>query len=242
MDERYSRQIAFPRFGEEGQRRLRAGSVLVAGCGGLGSAAASALVRAGVGQVRIADRDVVEISNLHRQILYDEEDVGAGLPKVEAAARRLRRIDSTAQVEARAVEIDAANVEEIIGDVALVLDGTDNMETRYLLNEACVKLGTPWIYTGVAGAAGMIMTILPGDGPCFRCLFPAPPESQGSERGGPVLGPVPAVAASIQALEAVKILAGAEPSRGLLSFDLWGGHWQRIEVERNPDCPVCGGA
>jgi len=239
MDERFSRQIAFAPLGTDGQERLRKSAVLVAGCGGLGAAAASALVRAGVGRVRIADRDVVERSNLHRQILYDEEDVASGEPKVEVAARKLRRVDSAAQVESRAVEISASNIDELMADVDLVMDGTDNMATRYLINDACVRRGTPWIYAGVQGATGMLLPILPGRGPCLRCLFAASGDPLEAPRVPPVLGPTPAVAASIQAIEAIKILSGAEPSPVLLSFDLWNGDWQVIQVVRDADCPTC---
>jgi adenylyltransferase/sulfurtransferase len=239
MDERFSRQIAFKALGEQGQARLRDSSVLVAGCGGLGAASANALVRAGVGRVRIADRDVVEESNLHRQILYDEEDAASSEHKVEIAARKLRRVYSDAQIESRALEISAANIEELIAGVDLVVDGTDNMSTRYLINEACVRSGTPWVYAGIHGATGMTMNILPGEGPCLSCLFPDSEERRSALRGAPVLGPTPAVAASIQAMEAIKILAGAEPSRALLSFDLWAGHWQVIQVARDADCPTC---
>lgn len=239
MDERFCRQVAFPGLGEPGQRRLRESAVLVAGCGGLGAASANALVRAGVGRVRIADRDVVETSNLHRQVLYDEEDVRSGDPKVEIAARKLRRVDSDAQIESRALEISSANIEELIRDVDLVVDGTDNMETRYLINDACVESGTPWIYAGIHGATGMTLNIFPGEGPCLRCLFPAPESRREARRGAPVLGPTPAVASAIQAIEAIKILCGAEPRRDLLSFDLWSGQWHCIEVVRDAACPTC---
>ncbi len=239
MDERYCRQTAFESLGRRGQARLRDSSVLVAGCGGLGAASANALVRAGVGRVRIVDRDVVETSNLHRQILYDEADVASGLPKAEIAAAKLRRVDSNAQVECRALEILADNIEELVADVDLVVDGTDNMATRYLINEACVRRGTPWVYAGIQGATGMTLNILPGEGPCFRCLFPTAEGPRPGAGAPPVLGPTPAVAAGIQAMEAIKILAGAEPSRSLLSFDLWAGYWQAIEVARDPECPTC---
>ena len=240
--ERYSRQVRLPEVGRQGQRRLGQSRVLLVGCGALGSVLANSLVRAGVGELTVVDRDLLELHNLQRQVLYDEQDVAAGLPKAEAAARRLRRVNSTVSVSALVQDVTAHNVEGLVAGAHLVLDGTDNLETRYVINDACVKAGTPWIYGGVIGTNGMTMNVLPG-GPCLRCVFPTPPPA-GSlptcETAG-VLGTAPAVIASLQATEAIKILCGAEtPASGLLSVDLWGRRFQQVEVLRDEACPTCG--
>jgi adenylyltransferase/sulfurtransferase len=233
MFERYQRQIAFDALGEAGQRALQRGSALVVGCGGLGCAVVSGLARAGVGRVVVIDSDRVETSNLHRQILYDEEDLTR--LKAEVAGEKLRRINSSVTIDSRSLRITAANVDELLAEVELVVDATDNMESRYLINEACVRRQRPWIYGGVTGAQGMLMNILPGQGPCFRCLFEPGPAIP----AGPVFGPVPPVLGFMQAVEACKILAGADPLRQLLCFDLWRQQWDAIEVRRDPRCATC---
>lgn len=238
---RYSRQERLAELGPQGQRRLLASHVLVVGCGALGSNLANLLTRAGVGRLRIVDRDIIELSNLARQVLFDEQDVAAGLPKAEAAARKLRLVNSEIEIEALVQDVTAGSVELLLEGVTLVLDGTDNLETRYLLNDACVKAGLPWVYGGVIGTTGMMMPVLPGDGPCLRCLFPEPPppgslptcETQG------VLGTAPAIIAALQATEAIKLLIGAEPARQLLSINLWSQTFQQIKVLRDEACPAC---
>lgn len=241
-NDRYSRQERLPEVGESGQRRLGEGSALVLGCGALGSVSASALARAGVGRIRVVDRDVLELSNLQRQILYDEDDLEAGLPKAEAAARRLRRINSGIEIEARVADVTPRNVEEMLEGISVVLDGTDNLETRYLLNDACLKRGTPWIYAGVVRTSGVLMSILPGRGPCLRCVFPSPPPP-GSlptcDTAG-VLGTAPMVVGSLQATEAIKLLLGVEPLAGILTIGLWDGSHRRVALPRDPGCPACG--
>lgn len=240
-DERYSRQEILPALGSSGQRRLSRSSVLLVGCGALGSVMASILARAGIGRIDIVDRDVPERNNLQRQILFDERDVERGTPKAEAAARKLRAVNSSIEIAGHVVDLSARNVEKMIEGADVVLDGTDNFETRYLINDACVKHGTPWIYGGVIGTSGMTMTVIPGEGPCLRCLLPTSPqagslptcESQG------VLATAPAVIASIQATEAIKLLTGAEPSTGLLSADLWTQSFKRINVATDESCPTC---
>jgi adenylyltransferase/sulfurtransferase len=240
-DDRYSRQELLEVLGESGQRRLSSSSVLVAGCGALGSVMASILTRAGIGRIAIVDRDVPERSNLQRQILYDENDVETGTPKAEAAARRLREVNSSIEITGHVVDLNPKNVEGLVANADIVLDGTDNFETRYLINDACIKAGIPWVYGGVIGTSGMTMTILPGSGPCLRCLLPSSPtpgslptcESQG------ILATAPAVIASVQATEAIKLLSGAEPSAGLLSIDLWTRSFKIIKVAAAEDCPAC---
>src|SRR6266566_1595557 len=170
--DRYVRQMRYAPLGEEGQRRLMAGRALVCGCGALGSMIAALLARAGVGKLRIVDRDFLELNNLQRQMLYDEADVAAGLPKAIAAAEHLRRINSAIEIEPVVADVTAANVLELCRDVDVVVDGTDNFETRFLVNEAALKLGLPWVYGGAVGASGQTMTILPGETPCLRCLIP----------------------------------------------------------------------
>ena len=174
-DGRYSRQERLPQLGPDGQKRLQQGSVLIVGCGALGTVSANTLARAGVGTLRIVDRDFVELHNLQRQVLFDEDDARQGMPKAEAAARRLRRVNSSIVIESHVVDVTPRNIEALIADVTLVVDGTDNLETRYLINDACVKQGRPWIYAGCVGTTGMTMNILPGDGPCLTCLFPTAP-------------------------------------------------------------------
>ncbi|OGQ85133.1 MAG: hypothetical protein A2289_10455 [Deltaproteobacteria bacterium RIFOXYA12_FULL_58_15] len=243
MDPRYSRQVVLGEIGHEGQKKLCASSVLVVGCGALGCTAAELLVRAGVGLVRIVDRDVVELGNLHRQLLFDEDDVDACLPKAEAARRKLQRINSTVTIDARIVDVAPQNVLPLIDGVNLVVDGTDNIETRYLLNDACLERDIPWVYGGAVGTTGMIMNILPGVGPCLRCVFPEPPppgslptcETQG------VLNTLTTTVASQQVSEAIKILTGSPMvSRQLVTIDPWYSKHISIEIQRIPECPACG--
>lgn len=242
FESRYARQALLPEIGKAGQERLGAGSVLVVGCGALGSAAAAFLVRAGVGRVVVADRDIVEIHNLHRQLLYDEEDVANAMPKAEAAARRLRRINSSIEIEPRLIDVAPRNVEDLIRDVDVVLDGTDNVETRYLLNDACLEHNRRWVYGGAVGTSGMTLNILPGDGPCLRCIFPEPPPPASlptCDTAG-VLNTLPALVASLQAGEVQKLLIGSDAlSRDLVVVDPWHGSFQRIGVKRSADCPAC---
>jgi adenylyltransferase/sulfurtransferase len=242
-DDRYSRQVLLPEIGEQGQRLLGDGAVLVVGCGALGSAAAELLVRAGVGTVRVADRDFVEPSNLQRQVLFDEDDAAARLPKAEAAARKLKRINSRVQVDGLITDVSPANVEALVADVAVVVDGTDNLETRYLLNDACVKLKKPWVYGGAVGTKGVAMCVVPGRGPCLRCVFPDPPPPgtlPTCDTVG-VLGPAPIAVAALQASAVIKLLLGDESAAGrLINLDVWRGRFADVTVEQNADCPACG--
>jgi adenylyltransferase/sulfurtransferase len=244
--DRYARQIRYRPLGEEGQRRLMRGRALVCGCGALGSLIANTLVRAGVGAVRIVDRDFVELSNLHRQVLFDEADAAAGLPKAIAAAEKLRTINASVAVEPVVADITAANIEDLCRDVDVLVDGTDNFETRFLINDAAVSRGLPWVYGGCVGAEGQTMTILPGQTACLRCLLPEcpPPGSTPTCDTVGVLGPIVGVIASIEAGEAMKILSGnlAAVSQCLTVVDLWQNRLARIDLGRlreSADCPAC---
>ena len=244
--ERYSRQMRFHGIGVEGQQRLRDAHVTLCGCGALGTVLANSLVRAGVGHLRLIDRDFIEMSNLQRQVLFDENDVAQNLPKAEAAARKLGTINSSVHVEPVVADIDRTNILSLCQDADLILDGTDNFEVRYLINDAAVKLNKPWVYGGCIGSHGQTMTILPGQTPCLRCVFeaaPAPGEAGTCETAG-VLGPIVNVIASYQAVEALKILTGQvdRVNRHLLYFDLWDNTQRSIKVAPllgKVDCPCC---
>ncbi|MDZ4783740.1 MAG: ThiF family adenylyltransferase [Planctomycetia bacterium] len=244
---RYARQSRFAPLGEAGQRRLLSSTVFLCGCGALGTVLANTLVRAGVGRLRIVDRDFVETTNLQRQVLFDEDDVAAQLPKSVAAAEKLRRINSTVEIEAIVADVDAGNVEGFAAGADVMLDGTDNFETRFLLNDVAVKHGIPWVYGGCLGAEGQTMTILPGETPCLRCLIPEPPPpgvTPTCDTAG-ILAPIINVIASIEAAEAMKILAGqrAAISRTLQVFDLWENRCRQLDISKlrgEEDCPCCG--
>jgi adenylyltransferase/sulfurtransferase len=242
MNERYAKQILLKDFGAEGQQKLAGASVLIVGCGALGSVQSQLLVRAGVGHVRIVDRDVPDIGNLHRQILFDEDDVQARSPKADVANRKLPKANSGVVIDSRVMEVTADNIDELISDVDLVQDATENFETRYVINDACVKSNKPWIYGGVIATSGMSMTIIPGQGPCLRCLFPQPPE-EGTvptmETEG-VLSTAPVTVAALEVTEAIKLLTGTRPREGLLMLDVWTGSFQTVPVLRAKACPVCG--
>src|SRR5438552_4012621 len=244
--DRYRRQIRFPGLGEEGQRRLMAARVTLCGCGALGTVLANALVRAGVGHIRLIDRDFIETSNLQRQVLFDEQDVAQNLPKAEAAARKLGAINSGVHVEPIVTDIDRTNILQLVEDADLILDGTDNFEIRYLINDVAVKLNKPWVYGGCIGSHGQVMTILPGQTPCLRCVFeaaPAPGEVGTCETAG-VLGPVVNIVGSLQATEACKILTGNLDAinRDLIYLDVWENVQRHIKVAPllgKVDCPCC---
>ena len=220
--------------------------VMIGGCVALGTVLANHLVRAGVGHVRIVDRDFIETHNLQRQILFDEADVAANLPKAEAAARKLRKINSAVEIEAVVTDIDHTNILDLVADADLILDGTDNFETRYLINDAAVKLGKPWVFGGVIGSEGQTMTIRPGKTPCLRCLIqdnPPPGLTPTCETAG-VLGPAVAVIASFEAVEAIKLLSGAESALNteLFQLDIWDWSFRRLKIAGllgKVDCPCC---
>jgi adenylyltransferase/sulfurtransferase len=245
--ERYSRQMRVPGIGKAGQERIMQSRVTLCGVGALGTVLANTLVRAGVGFVRVVDRDFVEPSNLQRQVLFDEADVTNNLPKAEAAATKLRQINSTVTVEPVVADINRTNIEDLCHDADLILDGTDNFEVRYLINDVSVKHGKPWVYGGAVGSEGMSMTILPGETPCLRCVFeasPGPGEVGTCETAG-VLAPIVSIIASFQAAEALKILAGKREAinRELFVINLWDNTNRRVKVAplagRKGKCPCC---
>jgi molybdopterin/thiamine biosynthesis adenylyltransferase len=242
--ERYSRQMILPRWGREGQARLAKRTAVVIGCGALGSHIASHLTRAGVGRLVLADRDFVEFHNLPRQALYSESDAVDGVPKAVAAARRLRQLNSLVEIEEHVVDVNADTVEDLVGGADVVLDGADNFEVRYLVNEVCVKHGIPWVYGGVLGTYGLTAAILPGETPCLRCLLgPMPPPGSvpTCETAG-VLGPVVAIIAALEATEALKILLDQYDAllRSLVMVDVWSGDFERAQMQQSKTaCPVC---
>ena len=246
---RYIRQVRYPPLGEAGQRRLMQSSVLVAGCGALGNVLASILVRAGVGRVRIVDRDFVEGHNLQRQFLFTEAHAAEQMPKAVAAAEVLRQANSTVEVEPIVGDINFATIGKLCEGADAVVDGTDNFETRFLLNDAAVNYGIPWVYGGCLGAEGQSMTILPGETACLRCLMaecPPPGSTPTCDTAG-VLGPIVAVIASIEAVEAMKMLSGnrGAVSRNLTVVELWDARIHQVDVSRlreQAECPCCKGS
>ena len=245
--ERYSRQTRFPPIGPEGQARLAAGRAAVVGCGALGSVVALALVRAGVGFLRLIDRDVPERSNLPRQVLFDEADVAEGLPKAVAAARHLRAINSEAEIEPMVADLTAANVAGLLAGCDIIVDGTDNFEARFLVNEWCCRHGVPWVHGGAIGAEGRVLTILPGRTACLRCLVPEPP-APGSlptcDAAG-IIGPAALVVGAVEAAEAIKLLVDAHDKAAsrMLVCDLWENVWRTIDLTAlaATGCPTCRG-
>lgn len=247
-DERYSRQLLFRPLGPAGQQRLAASRALIVGCGALGSHAAELLVRSGVGIVRLVDRDFVEESNLHRQSLFREADVEGSLPKAIAAADHLRQMNSHNRIEAVVEQVDADNIERLAEGMEVIVDGTDNFDTRFLINDLALKIGRPWIYGACVGAYGLTATIVPGRSPCLRCLIDACSAAAGAETcdTAGVIPPAPALVAALQATEAIKILSGAlgAVSRDLVAVDLWNNSIQRFVLDRDAvsqDCPACCG-
>lgn len=242
---RYVRQMRYAPIGAAGQQSLSSRSAVVVGLGALGAVIASHLVRGGIGRIRLIDRDIVEFSNLHRQMLYTEEDAEQLIPKAEAAAIRLRAANSEPIIEPVATELSAFNAEQLLADADIIMDGTDNFSARYLINEVSVKHGIPWVYGGAVGGSGMCTSIIPGTTACFRCLFPAPPAAGAvdtCETAG-VISPIIDIIGSLQAAEALKLLTGnAEAvNQGLTQVDVWHSQWLNIKTtqSRRIDCPVC---
>ena len=243
---RYDRQTAFAELGLPGQRRLMVGRALIVGVGGLGSWVAELLARAGVGHLRLVDGDKVDLTNIHRQAMYDEADAAAGRFKAEAACGHIRRINAGIEVEAVVERLDARNVARLAGGAEVIVDGTDNFATRFVINDYCVKTHLPWIFAGVVGAEAQTMTIIPGRTACLRCVFdsPPPPCVEPTCRTQGVLAPAVAAIASVEAVEAMKILAGRQDdiSPYLLKIDLWKNTLQRIDAAAaavNNNCPCC---
>ncbi|MGL4419377.1 MAG: ThiF family adenylyltransferase [Gemmataceae bacterium] len=245
--DRYSRQVRVPGIGKAGMAKIAASRVTLCGVGALGTVLANTLARSGVGFIRVVDRDFVEPSNLQRQVLFDESDVLNNLPKSEAAAIKLRQINSEITVEPVVADINRTNIEDLCRDADLILDGTDNFEVRYTINDIAVKLGKPWVYGGAVGTEGMTFTILPGETPCLRCVFeasPGPGEVGTCETAG-VLAPTVSIIASFQAAEALKILAGRRDAinRELFMMNVWENTTKRVKIAplagRKGKCPCC---
>lgn len=245
INERYSRQILFPEIGRTGQNKLLNSRVLLVGAGALGASHAEMLSRAGVGNLRIVDRDFVEFTNLQRQTLYKESDAADRLPKAIAAKTRIAEINSGIEVEAVIADVNNSNIESLIDGCDLVLDGTDNFQIRYLVNDACVKHGKTWIYGAAVSSYGTTMTIIPGETPCLRCIFEEVPDAGSSptcDTAG-VIMPIITTVSAVQVTEAVKILVGQMEDLhcSIMQFDLWQNDWRKIRLgKRNPDCRTCG--
>jgi molybdopterin/thiamine biosynthesis adenylyltransferase len=242
--DRYSRQVLFPEIGAEGQKKLGNSSVALIGCGALGTVMATSLVRAGIGKIKIIDRDFIEYHNLQRQALFDEEDIKAGLPKAIAAERHLKRVNSSIEIEGIVADVNYTNIERFVRDSDIILDGLDNFETRLLINDVSLKHKIPWVYGGAVAASGMTMNIIPSETPCFRCLQWSP-ASDGivltCDTAG-VISPAPFIIGSLQTAEAMKILVGAEEiNRDLIKIDVWRGEFSRLKIGRRRDCPACRG-
>lgn len=244
MDDRYSRQVLFPGIGKEGQKKLSCSFVVIIGCGALGTVIATSLVRAGVGRVRIVDRDFIEYHNLQRQVLFDEDDIKSELPKALAAEQHLRKVNSSIDIEGIVADVNFTNIESLVDGANLIMDGLDNLETRFLLNDVSLKHNIPWVYGGAISSYGMTMTIIPHETACFRCL------SAGATVGSlaltcdtaGVIIPAPFITASLQVAEAMKVLVGAkEVNRGLISIDVWKGTFDVFKVQPCEDCPACQG-
>lgn len=244
LRERYSRQILFAGIGAEGQSRLADSRVLIVGCGALGSSQAEMLARAGVGKLRIVDRDFVEFSNLQRQTMFSEKDAEERLPKAIACKNRIAEINSEIETEAEVADVNFSNIERLIKDCDVVLDGTDNFATRYLINDACVKQNTNWIYGAAVGSYGVTMTIIPNKSPCLRCVFEEMPpagSAQTCDTAG-VIMPIISVVAAMQVSEVLKLLTGKKDKlhRSLMQFDVWQNEWRKIKLNApREDCQTC---
>jgi len=242
MDSRYSRQVRFAPVGEAGQRRVREASVAIVGCGALGSVQAEIMARAGIGRVRIIDRDFVELANLQRQFLFDESDAREGLPKAVAAARRITRINSDVQIEPVVADLDASNAVDLLREIDLVLDGTDNFETRYLINDVSVGGNvSAWIYGAAVASYGIKLAIVPGRTACLRCIYPDPPSgAQPTCETAGVLAPITATIAALQCADALKFIATGAVDASLTTIDIWSGEMRRLDPPaRDPQCPCC---
>jgi molybdopterin/thiamine biosynthesis adenylyltransferase len=244
--ERYSRQTRYAPLGPEGQVRLGHGRVAIVGCGALGSVTATVLARAGVGAMRLIDRDVPEISNLPRQILFDEEDVRRGLPKAAAAERRLHAINAAVSIDVAVADLTAGNADRLLADADVLVDGTDNFETRFLINEFACRHRIPWVYGGAIGAEGRVLAVRPGATACLRCLIPEPPAAgtlPTCDTAG-IIGPAAVVVGAVQAAEVIRLLVGADRvGNRLFVCDLWEGAWRTVDLAALAEhgCPTCRG-
>jgi molybdopterin/thiamine biosynthesis adenylyltransferase len=240
--ERYSRQILFPGIGERGQEALLGSHAAIAGCGALGSFHAAALSRAGVGAITIVDRDYVEPGNLHRQWLFDESDAAEAMPKAAAAVRHIARINSRVLARGVVADLTPSNIEELLGVADIILDGTDNFETRYLINDFAVSRGIPWIYGAAVGSYGLTMPVIPGKSACLRCVYPDPPAgAQPTCETAGVLNVIVSAVASLQVADALRILSGHAIATRITTLDVWNGGIRQTDTPaRDPDCPTCG--
>jgi adenylyltransferase/sulfurtransferase len=241
--DRYSRQMRFPQLGEDGQKKLLGSKVFLCGCGALGTVLAETLTRAGVGFLRVVDRDFVEYSNLQRQVLFDENDIAEQLPKSVAAARKLTKINSDVTIEPIVADVDYTNIKEFAEGVDLILDGTDNFEIRFLINDVSLELNIPWVYAGCISSHGQSMPIFPNESACLRCLIDSPPDPGSTETcdTAGILGPTVNVIASMQAMTAIKILAGRreDVALSLTMIDVWEGSMRQMSVENLRDSGNC---
>jgi molybdopterin-synthase adenylyltransferase len=244
MINRYSRQTIFPEIGKVGQNKLKNSLAVIIGCGALGTVIASGLVRAGVGRIRIIDRDFIEIHNLQRQILFDEEDIKNNLPKAIAAEKHLKRVNSEIEILGIVADVNHTNIERFVDGADVILDGLDNFETRLLINDTSLKLNIPWIYGGAIASQGMSLTVIPHKTACYRCIV------NHVSVGGSVLtcdtagvlSPAPGIVANVQVAEALKILVGSDDiNPNLFIFDVWKNNFNLLQVVARPDCPACQG-
>jgi molybdopterin-synthase adenylyltransferase len=244
MIDRYSKQELFSGIGVDGQRRLAQARVVVVGCGALGTVTATILARAGIGRLRIVDRDFIELHNLQRQVLFDEEDIKEGLPKAIAAERHLRKINSTIAIEGIVADVNYANIENLVKGADLIIDGLDNLETRYLINDVSLKHKVPWVYGGAISSYGLVMAVIPGTTSCLRCVWGQPSgygQAMTCDTAG-VISPAPFVIGSLQSVEAMKILTGQKQElQGLVSIDVWKGIYRSFKTSIRDDCPSCHG-
>jgi len=239
--ERYARLIRLSGVGEEGFEKIRKAKIALVGCGTLGCAYAQNLLRMGIGHLRLIDRDIVEEHNLTTQILFDEEDARQVYPKAIAAKKHLRAINANCEIQVHPAELNWKNAEELLSGVDLILDATDNFETRFLINDFSLKFNLPWIYTGVVGYLGLCLAVIPGSTACLRCLMDKPPEAgtlPTCETVG-VWAPAAQATAAAGLTEALKLLLGKEPESILSEIDLESGRWRKVKVKRQPDCPAC---
>jgi adenylyltransferase/sulfurtransferase len=242
--ERYEKQMLFNEIGQEGQKKLLSKKAVIIGCGALGTVISNNLARSGVGYLRIIDRDYIEISNLQRQILFDEEDIENNLPKAIAAEKKLRKINSSIYIESRITDVNSKNIEGLCTGMDIILDATDNLQTRYLINDISIKLNIPWVYGGVIGSSGMVHTIIPHITPCLRCMFPEIPPIGSTETCDTVgvLNSITSIVASMESMEAMKILIDRKDAviKGLLYMDIWNNDFEMIDLKIDKNCTVCG--
>jgi adenylyltransferase/sulfurtransferase len=243
--DRYSKQILFDKIGRIGQEKLMSSKVIIIGCGALGTVIANNLARSGVGYIRLVDRDYIEMTNLQRQVLFDEEDIENNLPKAVAAENKLKKINSDIKIESVIDDVNQRNIVKLCSGMDLIMDGTDNFSTRFLINDVSLKLNIPWIYGGAIGSTGMMRTIIPGETPCFRCIFRTIPPA-GSiatcDTAG-VLNSITNVIASFQSAEAIKLLTGQrnELVKGMRYIDVWSGDYEILDIKPDVHCPACRG-